>query len=217
MSSRPSRVMIVDDHPLVRDAIRRAIASPELEIVAEAATAGEALSAAATANPDLILLDIDLPAASGIDLIPELLRLAPGTLIVMLTVSADEEDVHEAIRLGASGYLTKDLGSEALSRAIQGALAGDLAMTRRMAKRLLRRYASTAPPTEARSGIRDLSPREREILRLLAEGLTAREIGERLVLSTRTVEGHAGRVLRKLGVRNRIEAVQRYRGASGTT
>jgi DNA-binding NarL/FixJ family response regulator len=206
-----SRVMIVDDHVLVREAVGRALDGSEIEVVAEASTAEEALTRAAEARPDLILLDIDLPAASGLDVISELRRLAPGARIVMLTISNDDDDVAEAIRLGASGFLTKDMSSDALYRAVSGALRGDLAMPRDMAQRLIDRLsgspATSRPPLVAEL----LTSRELEILRLLSEGMTAREIGQALVLSPRTVEGHVGKILRKLGARNRVEAVQHYR------
>lgn len=213
MPSRPtrSRVMIIDDHALVREAVRRALDVSDIEVVAEAATAEEALASVADARPELILLDIDLPAASGLDVIIELRRHAPGARIVMLTISNADDDVAEAIRLGASGFLTKDMSSDALLRAVRGALAGDLAMPRRMAQRLIDRLGGSQAASRAPLVAEVLTTRELEILRLMSEGMTAREIGDALVLSPRTVEGHVGKILRKLGVRNRVEAVQHYR------
>jgi DNA-binding NarL/FixJ family response regulator len=212
-TSRParSRVMIVDDHALVREAVSRALEASGIELVAEAATAEQAINLVAEARPDLILLDIDLPAASGLDVITELRRRSPDARIVMLTVSSDDEDVSEAIRLGASGFLTKDMSSEALLRAVRGALAGDLAMPRRMAQRLIDRLGGTPAASRRPLTAEVLTNREMEILRLMSEGMTAREIGQALVLSPRTVEGPVGKILRKLGVRNRVEAVQHYR------
>jgi DNA-binding NarL/FixJ family response regulator len=209
--SSGSRVMIVDDHALVREAVCRALDGSGIEVVAEAATAEEALGIAADARPDLILLDIDLPAASGLDVISELRRRSPGARIVMLTISNDDDDVAEAIRLGASGFLTKDMSSDALLRAISGALRGDLAMPRDMAQRLIDRLSGSPATSRQRLVAEMLTSRELEILRLLSEGMTAREIGQALVLSPRTVEGHVGKILRKLGSRNRVEAVQHYR------
>lgn len=211
---RPARVMIVDDHELVRDAVRRALTAPDLEVVAEASNGEQALQRARDVRPDLILLDVEMPGVSGIEIVAELSRSLPETQIVMLTVSSAEDDAHEALRLGASGYLTKDVGSDALRRAVRGSLAGDLAMPRRLARQVLRRYAETATPAVADRPDDTLTAREREILRLLSDGLTAREIGETLGLSPRTIEGHVAKILRKLGVRNRVEAVRRYRTAS---
>ena len=213
-SDEPARVMIVDDHALVRDAVRRSIEGPDIQIVGQASTGEEALTLVTEARPDLILLDIDLPGHTGIEIVEQLRRQAPDAQIVMLTVSTHEDDLHEAIRLGASGYLTKDMSSDALRRSVRGALAGDLAMPRRMARQLILRYATTAAPASEQAVGDRLTARENDILRLLSEGLTAREIGEVLVISPRTVEGHVGKILRKLGVRNRVEAVQRYRQRS---
>jgi DNA-binding NarL/FixJ family response regulator len=206
-----SRVMIVDDHALVREAVRRALDSRGIDVVAEASTAEDAYSVAGQARPDLILLDIDLPAASGLDAIVEMRRRAPEARIVMLTISNDDDDVVEAVRLGASGFLTKDMSSDALGRAVQAALDGDLAMPSRMAQRLIDRLGGAPAASRQPLVAEVLTSRELEILRLLSEGMTAREIGRSLVLSPRTVEGHVGKILRKLGARNRVEAVQHYR------
>jgi two-component system nitrate/nitrite response regulator NarL len=205
--------MIVDDHALVRNAVRRALDGSDLELAAEASSAQEALDLAPEARPDLILLDIDLRGTRGIEIIRTLKHQLPNVRIVMLTVSAADEDVDDAIGSGASGYLTKDLTSEALLRAIRGAINGDLAMPRRMAQALVDRMSGATGPVE-NSALSSLSGREREILKLLCDGLTAREIAAELVLSPRTVEGYVGNVLHKLGVRNRIEAVRAYRGYS---
>ena len=215
--STQARVMIVDDHSMVRDAVRRAIDGPDIKVVSEAANASDALALVEGARPDLILLDIDLPGASGIEIVGQLHSLAPKARIVMLTVSSDDDDVHTAIRLGATGYLTKDVSSEALLRAVQGALSGNLAMPRRLAQRLIDRMASgSAPPPDVPFGPGlELTEREMEILQLLSDGQTAREIGDRLALSPRTVEGHVGKILRKVGARNRVEAVRAYRAQHG--
>jgi DNA-binding NarL/FixJ family response regulator len=213
--SRPgakSRIMIVDDHALVRDAVQRALGAAEFDVVAEASSAQEALDRVGQARPDVILLDIDLRGTSGLDVLPELKRRAPRARIVMLTVSADGDDVDDAIRRGATGYLTKDMSSEALTRAIRGAIAGDLAMSRRMAQQVVDRYAKSSTTESDGKTLAGLTTREREILRLLSDGRTAREIGDVLVLSPRTVEGHVGKILHKLDVRNRVEAVRLFRG-----
>lgn len=208
------RVMLVDDHALVRAAVRQAIAGPDLELVAEAASAEEALELALKARPDVILLDIDLPGMSGVQLVRELAPRLPETRIVMLTVSTSERDLVEAIRYGAVGYLTKDLSPEALSTAVRDAWQGDLAMSPRMAARLVRRLVSTGkhgPVGRGDPGLTSLSAREEEVLHRLAGGMTDREIASALGLSPRTVESHVSSVLHKLGVRNRAEAAGRYR------
>ena len=138
--------MLVDDHVLVRAAVRQAISAPDVELVAEASSAEEALDLALQARPDIILVDIDLPGMSGVQLVRELAPRMPKTRIVMLTVSTSDRDVMEAIRYGAVGYLTKDLSPEELSAGVRSAWDGDLAMSPRMAARLVRRLVSSREP-----------------------------------------------------------------------
>jgi DNA-binding NarL/FixJ family response regulator len=208
------RVMLVDDHALVRSAVRGALAAPDIEIVAEAPSAEAALDLALRERPDIILLDVDMPGMSGLQLIRELRPRLPDTQIVMLSVSGDDRNVLEAMRHGAAGYLTKDLGPEALQRAVRGIRQGDLAMSRRMAARTLRRFIEGgAGGAGDASELSALSSRELQVLGNLADGLTDREIAEALVISPRTVESHVSSILRKLEVRNRAEAALRYREA----
>ena len=211
---RALRVMLVDDHALVRSAVRQAIAADDVELVAEAATAEDAFALAIAVRPDVMLLDIDLPGMNGIQMLEELAPRLPETKIVILTVSDSERDVIEALARGASGYLTKDLSPEALLRAIRGTQRGELAMSRRYAARAIRHFVEAARRAGGGSGvIAGLSPRENDVLRMLAEGLTDREIAAALVISPRTVETHVSNVLHKLNVRKRAEAAQRYRDA----
>lgn len=207
------RVMLVDDHALVRSAVRGALQAPDIEVVAEAASAEAAFGEALRTRPDILLLDVDMPGMTGLQLIRELRPRLPDTQIVMLSVSGDESTVLEAMRHGAAGYLTKDLGPEALQRAVRGVRDGDLPMSRRMAARTLRRFieGTGSDSGESGSALSILSSRETEVLAHLAEGLTDREIADALVISPRTVESHVSNVLRKLGVRNRAEAARAYR------
>ena len=209
--TRPLRILLVDDHAFVRAAIRQALTAPDLEVVGEAATAEDALSLAPGLRPDVALLDLDLPGMSGLRLLRELRPRLPDTAFVMLTVSTDQSDVLEAVRLGAAGYLTKDLQADALQRAVRGVGNGDLAMPRRLAARTMRELVAGGGGRESGGApFGSLSVREEEILRLLADGLTDREIGEALTISTRTVESHVSSILRKLEARNRAEAARRY-------
>jgi DNA-binding NarL/FixJ family response regulator len=210
------RVMIVDDHPLVRTAVRQALAAPDMSTVAEAATAEEALALAPQVRPDVLLVDIDLPGMDGIDLVRELAPRLPDTRIVMLTASRDDRHLLEAIRRGAVGYLTKDLPVDGLVRGVRGAFAGELAMSRRTAARLVHQFAEVSRSGKAITDPADpelatLTRREGEVLRRLAEGLTDHEIAEALTLSPRTVEAHVSSILHKLGARNRAEAAKRFR------
>ncbi len=215
MSAEPMRVMLVDDHALVRSAIRQALEGPDVEVVGEAATAEEAMELAPQLRPDVLLLDIDLPGLSGIEAVRELAPRLPETRIVMLTVSTDRRDLLDAMRHGAAGYLTKDLTGDALLRAVRGLQRGDLAMSRVHAAQVMEHLQRTkrSSPDED-SELSPLSGREREVLRLLSGGMTDREIAGALAISPRTVESHVSSVLRKLGVRNRAEAAQRYRQGS---
>jgi DNA-binding NarL/FixJ family response regulator len=207
--------MLVDDHALVRAAVLHALTGPDVTVVAESGTAEEALDLAPRIRPDVLLVDIDLPAMDGLRLVRELSTRLPETRIVMLTVSTAERDVIDAMRFGASGYLTKDVSPEALLRAVRGVHAGELAMPRRMAARVIRRLLATArhgsPVADEDPALASLSAREAEVLRLLAGGLTDRAIADALTISPRTVESHVGSILAKLGVRNRAEAAGRYR------
>jgi two-component system, NarL family, nitrate/nitrite response regulator NarL len=203
--------MLVDDHAFVRSAIRQALTTPDMEVVGEAASGEEAIELAPLLRPDVLLVDIDLPGMSGLRLLRELRPRLPDAKFVMLTVSTSQVDVLEAVRLGAVGYLTKDLDAEALLRSIRGVREGDLAMPRKIAARTIQDLvAGIRGPEHGSPGLDSLSPREEEILRLLAEGMTDREIGEALTISTRTVESHVSNILRKLDARNRAAAARLY-------
>jgi DNA-binding NarL/FixJ family response regulator len=170
--------MLVDDHALVRVAVRQALSAPVVELVAEAATAEEALALAPQVRPDVLLVGIGLPGMDGVELVLELAPRLPETRIVMLTVSSAEHDLLAAMRYGAVGYLTKDVSPEALLRAVRSAYDGELAMPRRMAARLVRRLEETSRPAAASTptdpALATLTAREAEVLRFLAEGRTDR-------------------------------------------
>ena len=210
------RVMLVDDHELVRAAVRQALSAPDVELVAEAASAEDALRLAPQVRPDVLLVDIALPGMDGVELVRELAPRLPDTRMVMLTVSSAEQDLLDAMRYGAVGYLTKDVSPEGLLRAVRSAVDGELVMPRRMAARLVHRLEETARPSASPpdSAFGMLSERESAVLRLLAEGHADREIAESLTISPRTVETHVAGILHKLGARNRAAAAQRYRVGS---
>jgi DNA-binding NarL/FixJ family response regulator len=214
----PITVVLVDDHALVRSAVRQALTADDIQVVGEASTAEEALSLVPSLAPDVLLLDLNLPGSSGLGLLRELAPRLPDTKIVMLTISDDRRDLLDAVRNGAAGYLTKDLSPDALQRAVRGIRSGDLAMSRSMAAEVIQHLASaTNRPSgaDASDGLPGISPREEEVLTLLADGMTDREIAERLGISPRTVETHVGSLLNKLGVRNRAQAARRFREIGG--
>jgi DNA-binding NarL/FixJ family response regulator len=212
-STRRLRVMLVDDHALVRSAVRQAIDAPDVEWVGEAGSAEDAFALALAVRPDVMLLDIDLPGMNGIQMLEELGPRLPETSIVMLTVSDSERDMIDALGRGAGGYLTKDLSPEALLRALRGTQHGELAMSRRHAAKVMRHVIEAARKGRSGNagGLDGLSPRENDVLRMLADGLTDREIAEALVISPRTVETHVSNILHKLDVRKRADAARRYR------
>jgi DNA-binding NarL/FixJ family response regulator len=209
-------VMIVDDHPLVRAAVARAIEGNGMTVVAEVGTADEALDLAPRLEPNILLLDINLPDASGIQIVRELAPRLPATKIVMLTVSAADRDVADAMRYGAVGYLTKDVSPEALARSLRAAESGELVMPRQLAARLLAHMSFRGPHTSTvdHPSVEGLTPRERDVHRLLAEGLGDRDIAAALTISRRTVETHVSSILHKLGAQNRTEVAARYHDES---
>jgi DNA-binding NarL/FixJ family response regulator len=210
----PITVMLVDDHALVRSAVRQALGADDIEVIGEASSADEALLLAPQLAPDVLLLDLNLPGTSGLGVLRELAPRLPKTKIVMLTISDDRRDLLDAVRNGAAGYLTKDLSPEALQRAVRGIRSGDLALSRAMAADVIQHLATTTnrpSGADTRGDLPGVSRREEEVLALLADGLTDRQIADRLGISPRTVETHVGSLLNKLGVRNRAEAARRYR------
>jgi DNA-binding NarL/FixJ family response regulator len=182
-------------------------------LVGEAGSAEDAFALALAVRPDVMLLDIDLPGMNGIQMLEELGPRLPETSIVMLTVSDSERDMIDALGRGAGGYLTKDLSPEALLRALRGTQHGELAMSRRHAAKVMRHFIEAARKGRSGNagGLDGLSPRENDVLRMLADGLTDREIAEALVISPRTVETHVSNILHKLDVRKRADAARRYR------
>jgi two-component system nitrate/nitrite response regulator NarL len=205
-------VMLIEDHALVRGAVRQAITTPDIEVVAEAATAEAAVGPALELRPDIILLDIDLPGMSGLQFLREVAPRLPDTKIIMLTVSSAHRDLVEAIRFGATGYLTKDLTPEALLRSVRGARDGDLPMPRKLAQDVVTTLARAVRPPSGEQGVLPrLTDRETEVLRMISDGLTDREAAAALRISIRTVETHVSNVLHKLGVRSRSEAARLYR------
>ena len=213
MIPRP-RIILVEDHPLVRDAIAGVLHSEELQVVGEASTAAEAIALTLDLRPDLVILDIDLHGQSALPLIADLRRRLPELNVVILTASMSDALLIESVEAGARGFLTKDMSADALRRAVVSAALGELAMTRRRARVVIDHLLDRRERPRTDLGLTD---REAQILRLVADGLSDREIADALVLSTRTVEGHVARLLQRLNVRNRTEAAAKYRqGAEGS-
>jgi len=204
-------ILLVEDHPLVRDAVRAVLDAGEMQVVGEATTADAALRQALVLRPDVVVLDVDLRGESAVPIIAEIRRRLPESTVVILTASTSDRLLIETVEAGARGFLTKDLDGETLRRSILGAARGELAMTRRRARLVTDHLVMRRERSPLELGLTD---REIEVIRLVSEGLTDREIAETLVLSRRTVEGHVARLIHKLGARNRTEAAARYRSMS---
>lgn len=215
-ASPVTRVMVVDDQALLRAAVKQALAVPDIEVVAEASAAEEALLRATELRPDVLLVDLDLPGLGGLELVRALAPRLPRTKIVVLAASGSPSDALDAVRFGATGYLTTDLSPEALLRSVRGVRDGDLAMPRRIAAgvvaQLVRRHGVVG--ADEQTPLSRLTFRESEILDLVADGLTDRDVAETLRISVRTVETHVSNLLRKLGARNRAEAARMHRERS---
>jgi DNA-binding NarL/FixJ family response regulator len=213
MTSAP-RVLIADDHPPTRAGVRMALERDGIEVCAEAANASDAVEAALRERPDLCLMDVRMPGG-GTSATSMITSKLPGVMVLMLTVSRDDEDLLESLRRGAVGYLLKDMDPSALPRAIRAVLAGEAALPRGLAGRLIREFRRDPGPRRPainRSGGTELSRREWEVLDLLCEGADTAEIARRLFLSPVTVRRHVSTIVEKLGVSSREEAVQAVLG-----
>ncbi|WP_344149799.1 response regulator transcription factor [Nocardioides koreensis] len=207
------RVVLADDHARMRGRIREALESGGCTVSAEAATAQEAVELAEEHRPDVVLLDIHMPG-NGIWAAREIAGRLPGTPVVMLTQSAEEDDLFDSLRAGAAGYLLKDMDPRELPDALRGVLAGDGAMSPRMLTRVMDEFRG---PTKRRFGRRSpaaarLSPREWEIMHLLSAGRSTDEVARELFVSPTTVRVHVSAVLKKLRVKDRESALRLLRG-----
>ena len=202
----PVRVLIADDHRLMREGTAALLAGDaRIEVVGLAADGREAIALAERRRPDVALLDLNMPEVRGIEACAAIRRSNPETEVMILTVSEQEPDLYASLRVGAAGYLLKDIAPADLIEAVLAAGRGEPRIPASMAGRLLQELAGAAP--EASTGpIGSLTEREREVLALLAEGLRNREIADRLVISEATVKTHVRHVLEKLRFRNRAEA-----------
>jgi DNA-binding NarL/FixJ family response regulator len=202
----PIRVLLCDDQALVRSGFRMILdARQDLEVVGEAEDGIQAVERTSALDPDVVLMDVRMPNLDGIGATRQIVSSGSAARVLILTTFDPDEYVYEAIRAGASGFLLKDVEPEELVDAIRVVAAGNALLGSSVTQRLLERFADS-PPAQAPS-LDDLTERELEILRLVAEGLSNAEIADRLVVSETTVKSHVSSVLRKLGVRDRVQAV----------
>lgn len=201
------RVLIADDHAIVRTGLRALIAAePSLELVGEATGGYEAIELVGKTWPDVLLLDLSMPDLDGIAVTRKLKSQAPDLRILILTVHEDEALLREAIRAGAAGYILKRAAEAELISAIRIVMRGDLYVDPALLRPLLLEPEKAAAPE--RRPIEALTPRETEVLKLIVQGYTNRQIAEELCISVRTVEGHRANLSEKLGLRSRVELVR---------
>jgi NarL family two-component system response regulator LiaR len=195
------RLLIVDDHAVVRQGLRGFLRLQDgIEVVGEAASAAEAIDIAGAVSPDVVLLDLVMPEGNGIGALRRLIEVAPGVRVLVLTSFADDAQIFAAMAAGASGYLLKDIDPQALADAIRDVHAGRPALHPSVAARLMRQGAVP------RGSHDDLTARERDVLRLMVEGLANKQIAQRLGIGEKTIKTHVSRVLAKLGVADRTQA-----------
>ncbi len=200
------RIIIVDDHEVVRLGLKSLLERhPQFDIVGEAATAREALEKVSRQKPDVVLMDIRLPGMSGIEACEEITKNYPETKVVMLTSYAEDEMLFSAIRAGASGYVLKQIGGEDLVKAIESVGRGEAMLDSAVTQRVFQEVRKAVKDEEA-SAFANLSQQEKNVLLLVSEGRTNREIAKLLFLGEGTVRNYVSSILSKLGVSNRAEA-----------
>lgn len=204
----PIRVLLVDDHPLVRDGLARLLAEQGLEVVGEAGDGLEALAVAREVNPDLILMDVLMPRCDGLQATRLIKAEMPRVKIIMLTICDDDHTIFEAIKSGAEGYLLKSLRTADFFDLLGGITRGEAPLPRSLATRILEEFARQArkSPVEEIPG-HDLTEREREVLKFVARGATNKDIAAALSITENTVKHHLKHILEKLHLRNRAQVV----------
>ncbi|HEV2088334.1 MAG TPA: response regulator transcription factor [Cryptosporangiaceae bacterium] len=203
----PVRVMIVDDHPMWRDAVSRDLEQAGFAVVATGGDGAAAVRIAQAVRPDVLVMDLHLPELSGVQATERILAVLPETRVLVLSASGEQDDVLQAVKAGATGYLVKSASAAELVEAVERTAAGEATFTPGLAGLLLGEYRRLASGPTPEPGPR-LTARETEVLRLVAKGLTARQVGTRLTVSTRTVQNHLQNAMGKLQVHNRAGLVR---------
>lgn len=208
-----TRILVIDDHPIFRKGLALSLAeAPDLSVCGEGESGADALALAQELQPDLMLLDLSMPMG-GLSVLPELCRRHPGMKIAVLTASEDSDDVLAALDAGALGYIVKGIGSRGLIEAVRALAQGQGYVTPALAARLLTERRDHATPDDARARLlAQLTPRERQVLALVAAGHSNKEIALRQDMQEKTVKHHMTRILQKLHARNRTEAAMILRG-----
>jgi DNA-binding NarL/FixJ family response regulator len=205
------KVMVVDDHPMWRDNVARDLTEAGLSVVATASTGTEAITRATATRPQVVVLDLQIPAPNGVEVTARLVADDPTVRVLILSASGEQDDVLEAVKAGATGYLVKSASREELLAAVRRVAEGDTVFTPGLAGLVLGEYRRLSDTPAAASPDPDaprLTERETEVLRLVAKGLEYKQIAERLFLSHRTVQNHVQNTLRKLQLHNRVQLVR---------
>jgi DNA-binding NarL/FixJ family response regulator len=209
----PIRVLIADDHPLFRDGMRMLLGSvDDIDVIGEAATGEEATTLAASLQPDVILMDVQMPGIDGIEATRRVTAASPTIGILMVTMFEDDESVFAAMRVGARGYILKNSAQAEVLRAIHAVAGGEAIFSPTIARRMIQYFAAPRPAPVS-DAFPELTEREREILTLIAKGNNNAQIAERLVLSASTVRNHITNIFSKLQVADRAQAIIRARDA----
>jgi DNA-binding NarL/FixJ family response regulator len=206
MSKPTPSVVIVDDHRIFRSGVRAELGEM-VEVLGEAETVEEAVRAVNELEPDVVLLDVHMPGGGGVEVIDQVIKSRPQQRFLALSVSDDPKDVIAIVRAGARGYVTKTITGEELADAVARVRDDDAVFSPRLAGFVLDAFAGELPAEEVDPELDQLTPREREVLRLAADGLSSEKIGQRLFLSPQTVRGHVGNAMGKLQAHTRTQAV----------
>ena len=199
--------MVVDDHPMWRDAVERDLQAAGFDVVAVAATGDEALARFPAARPQVVVLDLQIPGPNGVEVTSRVVEVDPSARVLILSASGEQADVLEAVKAGATGYLVKSASREELLDAVRRVAAGDTVFTPGLAGLVLGEFRRMAEPASS-LGESQLTERETEVLKMVAQGLSYKQIAARLVLSHRTVQNHVQNTLRKLQLHNRVQLVR---------
>jgi two-component system response regulator NreC len=209
MMANPIRLLLADDHAVVRSGLRLLLESqPDMAIIGEAETGEEAVRLTAELSPDVVLMDIEMPGINGIEAARRIKAQSPATAVLALTMYEDDQYFFEMLRAGAAGYVPKRAAPDELASAIRAVSRGDVFIHPSLAGRLVQDYLLRRDTDEQEPPMDDLTPREQEVLTLIAEGLSNGEIAEQLVISIKTVDRHRENIMRKLNLHNRVDLVK---------
>ncbi len=206
---RKTRVLIVDDHTIVRDGISSLLAlAGDIEVVGEAANGREGLEKVSKLLPDVVLMDISMPIMGGLEAIPRIRKEFPETKILVLTQYDDKEHVFPAIQAGANGFISKMAASSELTSGVRAVAAGESYLSPAIAKMFVDDYQRVAPIEAKGDPYKELTDREREMLKLVVEGYKSRQIADMLAITPKTVEAHKASLMKKLGIHSNLELVK---------